>query len=200
MIYTNCRVDWGADRLLLEFLDEGGTFLDVGANIGYYATLVAPRVRRVVAFEPDSHNLDALKRNLSELPNADHVAKAGCAETGSAAFRPGPTAETGHLVPEAGQGQGAHEVETITLDRWRQDNPSDEVSAIKIDVEGFELDVLLGAREMIHDHSSLILQYRPRMRKRRGGSHRFRRRSWLCYLRLPAHKSGAPCVPPPGPR
>ncbi len=154
VIYTGCRVDWGADRLLLEYLDPQGTFLDVGANIGYYTALAAPSVKRVVAFEPDRRNLPVLETNLSALANADAVATAVSSQTGVLGFRLGETTETSRLMAAEG---ATETVETIALDRWKDENPGDRVTAIKIDVEGFEIAVLEGARRLIECEAPLIL-------------------------------------------
>jgi len=52
-----------------KFLKKGMTFLDVGANIGFYTLLAAKLVGdsgTVVAFEPEDANLSLLRRSVSE--------------------------------------------------------------------------------------------------------------------------------------
>ncbi len=53
-------------QLLLKRLKPGQTFVDIGANIGYYTLLAARQVGpagRVYAFEPDEENFKLLQKN-----------------------------------------------------------------------------------------------------------------------------------------
>ena len=59
-------------EVLWRLTDEGATVFDVGANIGYFTTLLARRVGpngRVVAFEPHPETLQWLQRNASGIRN-----------------------------------------------------------------------------------------------------------------------------------
>ncbi len=59
-------------EVLWRLTDEGATVFDVGANIGYFTTLLAHRVGpngRVVAFEPHPETLQWLQRNVSGIRN-----------------------------------------------------------------------------------------------------------------------------------
>src|SRR5262245_23763695 len=54
-------------RFVMHVLRPGQTFVDVGANVGYYALLAARRVGedgRVYAFEPDRENFESLVDNV----------------------------------------------------------------------------------------------------------------------------------------
>lgn len=54
-------------ELVDKILHDGMTFVDVGANIGYFTVLAAKRVGptgRVFSFEPEPHNFELLKRNV----------------------------------------------------------------------------------------------------------------------------------------
>ena len=59
----NGSVDWGSEEYLIKYLDKQKSFLDIGANIGYYSLLVSPYCHRVYAFEPDLRSIAALKEN-----------------------------------------------------------------------------------------------------------------------------------------
>ena len=53
--------------LILELLQPGDTFLDVGANIGYFSILAAAAVGdagHVIAYEPDPENYRLLQTNV----------------------------------------------------------------------------------------------------------------------------------------
>lgn len=54
-------------ELVEKTLHSGMTFVDVGANVGYFTVLAAKKVGptgRVFSFEPEPHNFELLKRNV----------------------------------------------------------------------------------------------------------------------------------------
>ena len=62
--------------LVRQYLSEGDTFLDIGANLGYYAVLGALAVGekgRVFAFEPEPDNFQLLQRNLQRNALAERA-------------------------------------------------------------------------------------------------------------------------------
>lgn len=151
---TNCRVDWGAETLLTEYLDAcgdraGRDFFDVGANIGFYALLMAPKVRRVHAFEPDPRNLGPLRANAGRVSNVDVITQAAAAAEGDRLFDVSSGHELNHLASADAAAPGLVTVAATTLDARRATLPPGvRVAAVKIDVEGFECEVLDGAREL----------------------------------------------------
>ncbi len=120
-------------------------FIDVGANIGLY-TCVLGRARaapRLLAFEPDGQNFARLSENIERNGLAGIAAVrpvAVGAARGTASLVPGTPENSG--LPKLGD-DGLVGVEVIALD--------DELDirngtiCIKIDVEGYELEVLAGA-------------------------------------------------------
>jgi FkbM family methyltransferase len=59
-------------RYIIENLEQGATFLDVGANIGFFALLASKIVGpsgNVIAFEPAPLNYEYLKRNAENIKN-----------------------------------------------------------------------------------------------------------------------------------
>lgn len=62
-------------ELTLKHLKPGDTYVDVGANIGYYSLIAAQRVGangKVIAYEPDADNFALLKHNV-DLNNLSQV-------------------------------------------------------------------------------------------------------------------------------
>jgi len=153
---TNADVDWGAEALFVRFLDPTGAFLDVGSHIGYYSLYVLPKVAHVYAFEPDPRNLPILESNLGRYANATIVKKAVSSTNGSARFVLQSESAISHLH-RCGENPGELiQVETVTLDSFT-DQMKWKVTGIKIDVEGFDLDVLKGAAKLMLRDSPLVL-------------------------------------------
>jgi FkbM family methyltransferase len=137
----------------------GRTFVDVGAHIGFYTMGLAPSFERVIAFEPSRLQYGWLKRN--QLLNAyDHVACEHVALGGAAG-----TATLNVLSYEGGLNTLAPEVASRMTILDQYEVPVDvldrrgmtDVDLIKIDVEGFEIEVLSGATLTINASRPVIL-------------------------------------------
>ncbi|MCA9510006.1 MAG: FkbM family methyltransferase [Myxococcota bacterium] len=150
------RLRFGAPSLAPVFdaaLRPGDTFVDIGANIGVYAMWAARLVGdrgRVFAFEPVPGTRAQLERNVVEngFSQVEVVPKGVGAE---------PSTLTLHVVPGSSglssryarddAASVAVEVEVATLDAFFAGRAAPR--AMKIDVEGMELDVLRGAAGLL---------------------------------------------------
>ncbi|MGV3660394.1 MAG: FkbM family methyltransferase [Prosthecobacter sp.] len=132
--------DWDTARFITGFLREGDTFVDVGANIGLY-TLPAARIvkgGRVVAVEPSPINRARLQENLA-LNGISTVQVEPCALgeiPGELSF-----SDEDALAHVELAGNGPR-VPVKTFDSLA---PQEEITLMKVDVEGFELSVFRGA-------------------------------------------------------
>lgn len=123
---------------------------DIGGNIGYHATAFAsmPHVQ-VHSFEPNPLNYAMLRENTNHLVNVNIHRMAISDRTGQTlveSFDPAESSNFGEIHIEQPHGVP---VPCSTLDDLVLPRPH----AIKIDVEGFEWEVLAGA--------SRILEHRP---------------------------------------
>lgn len=137
--------------LFEQFIRPGATVLDVGAHVGYYTLLsavLAGPSGRVHAFEPNPQNADFLRRHVAiNRLETVRVEQAAVSErAGTARFDFGTGSGTGHLAVA-----GALEVRTLRLDEYVAEHAL-APTAIKVDVEGAEMNVLLGARETLVRH------------------------------------------------
>lgn len=151
----NGYVDWGSEEYLIKYVDEEKTFLDIGANIGYYSLLLAPYCRYVYAFEPDSRSLAALKQNVTKVDNIKVVREALYSEIGEMKFDTTTLPEFSKLRTTSTT--GCINVKVNTLDNFANLNPDLKVTAIKTDVEGADFDVLMGGKNLIARDQPLIL-------------------------------------------
>ena len=155
---TRGLVDWGSEQLLLAYLQQQNTrgcCYDVGGNMGYYSVLLASAADHVFAFEPDTRNhADFLAQGISGITL---VRKAASDRSGTARFDVSGESTVGHLSQEAVSADNI-EVETITLDEFRRSRPADErVSVVKMDIEGYEIQCLHGAEQIIEDDRPVFL-------------------------------------------
>ncbi|MBL9132707.1 MAG: FkbM family methyltransferase [Verrucomicrobiaceae bacterium] len=130
--------DWDTAKFITEFLREGDTFVDVGANIGLYTLPAAAKKARVVAVEPSARNRGRLEENLA-LNGLTSVKIEACAlgETeGEMAF-----CDDDALAHVELAGNGPK----VPVRRLDAILPEGEIVLLKVDVEGFELAVFQGA-------------------------------------------------------
>lgn len=130
-------------------LAPGQVVYDLGANVGFYTVLAARGVGsagQVHAFEPLPDNVKFLRRHveLNQLKNVSIHACAVSNVTGKLRFAFGGDRSTGRL-----DDSGSFEVDAITLDEFVFSRGSALPCVIKIDVEGAELCVLEGARQVL---------------------------------------------------
>lgn len=133
---------------LLHYLRPGDTFVDVGANVGAY-TVLASKVSGAFtqAFEPGADAAEALRANVAVNQIEDRVRVSRCAlgrASGSVRFAAGSGAM--HHVVRPEEPAGSVEITMQTLDSYEL-----SPSIIKIDVEGYEAEVLVGASVTLHD-------------------------------------------------
>lgn len=165
--YVPAQLDlMGAYKLLKPFKTEpcirrfcrpGATVVDVGANIGEWALQMADAVGadgRVLAVEPIPRMADAVAKSAlaNNMTQVSVVAVALSDAAGQAEF----SVECGNTGgSRLGRAEGA--VDTIsvpvqTLDALLEGRGIERVDFIKVDVEGFELEVLRGARATLARH------------------------------------------------
>jgi len=143
-----------------------GTFIDVGANIGFYSVLakkIAPRVD-VISFEPLPDNCskaDAFHRSNRVEPNIKQLAL-GDFDGMATLYQPGSELEStaATLRPDSWQarkGHISHRVPVARLDTLMADRALSAPVLMKIDVEDNEAAVISGARETIRKYRPTIV-------------------------------------------
>lgn len=140
---------WEADIIkeFLGLLDVHDAFIDIGANVGIYSCLAASRSKHVIAFEPCPRNLGFFYRNLSE----NQFSKVEVFPIGLASKcglgRIYGFSDMASFVPGWAQSRTKRfsVVPLHTFDTLMSGRLLSKKLLIKIDVEGFELDVLSGA-------------------------------------------------------
>lgn len=156
-----------AEHQLFRTLDlRNKTVYDVGAFIGLFALHASRQARQVVCFEPLPRNRERLLENL-RLNGIGNVLvrpfgvgreKASLEMSFDPLMPGGASLNTsiagGITVATAASQRSAVQVTTIDADREEAALPPPDF--IKIDIEGFELDALLGARQTLLAHKPAL--------------------------------------------
>jgi FkbM family methyltransferase len=152
----------------------GGIALDVGANAGAYALLFGQWIRpggRVFAFEPSPEAFEGLRRHveLNGLAGVVELVRAAVSDVGGTAALIGAGHHGTSRLAAPGEA-GTETVETVTIDAFCATHGITP-TLIKIDVEGFELEALRGARETIARGGAelaLFVEMHPTVWRERG--------------------------------
>lgn len=155
-------------RFFQETIVPGQVVVDVGANVGYFTMLAAhltTHVGHVYSFEaqPDTYKLlvkGILANWMDPYVTAEHLAvyeKSGSLElfvrtrfSGNSSLAPSePESEVDDSVE-------AVRVDAVSLDEYFADHPT-HVDFIKVDVEGFELQVFRGMRQLLSDNPAVTI-------------------------------------------
>lgn len=155
---------------MIDSLNHGDTFIDIGTNIGFYSILASSKVGtagKVFCFEPSSREyrrlLDAVEMNLSEniipynVALSDHCGIARmCIDRVHTGIN--------KLIHKT---LGTHDYvlsPVTTLDSALNYVKNQTVKLIKIDVEGAEYSVLLGMADFLsrNDVRSLVIEITPK--------------------------------------
>lgn len=156
---------------VLHALRPADTFVDVGANVGSYTVLAGKGIgARCVTFEPVPRAFAALLDNVQLNGLTEHVelhAQAVGAASGRARIT--VALDTGNrITARADASDETIEVEVVALDAI---DGARDACIVKIDVEGFELEVLKGAPRLLESPTLLgVIMETNRAASGQGGS------------------------------
>ncbi len=171
-IYYHGTYEAGTLDVMTTCLREGDAFVDVGSNVGLMSLLASRMVGDhgiVYSFEPEPKTFAILMENI-ELNGITNIRAHNLAMGMSAGVLPI------HYNLHIGRGSsslmrtsrsvGGPDVEIDSLGEFFARNGVESVRMMKIDVEGWELEVLKGAREFLRSGRAPILclecsQYNP---------------------------------------
>ncbi len=135
-------------------IDKEKTAVDVGANIGYYTLLLAKRAKKVYAFEPDKNCFEILCKNVEAngFKNVILINKAVGEKSKKIGLKQNKENFGDSRVAEG------KTTECVKLD----DIIREKVDLIKIDVQGYEPQVIEGTKKIItKNRPVLFLEYTP---------------------------------------
>lgn len=158
-------------------LPTGGVFVDVGANEGYFSVVAARVVGptgKVIAVEPQTRLQPVLQRNfaLNQCGQVRLIAAAISDQSGEATLHltPGVNNSASSLQRPTRYPLFRQTVPTITLNSLLEQAGVDHCDLLKIDIEGWEYEAVLGSRTLFETGRirALALELHPRVLANRG--------------------------------
>lgn len=152
-------LDRSAERLFI-LCTETSNVIDVGANIGWTALRLARKALKgkVYGFEPDPYNQERCQENVKRnaLSNLEIFSLAlGNKESTVGMELRTPSNRGGNRIAPVGLGGNAF-VQVSRMDETAPVNSLEKIDLIKIDVEGYELQVLKGAQGVLRKHKPIL--------------------------------------------
>ena len=154
---TQCFMEWGNEYLFLDSLEnrKNTVFLDVGCHSGYYPSLLKNFFEKIIGFEPSRKCFNILK-NL----NNNKFSYYQCFVGDKSIKVKGRDSESGYSFYDKNSNHKQidfQELNQITLDEFCKSKKLHGITAIKIDVDGIDLKVLYGGKEIIKSNRPSIL-------------------------------------------
>ena len=164
-------------RTVKRYLCPGGTFVDVGANEGYFGVIAAKTIGpsgRVVLVEPQTRLRPVLAENLRLNDIANFVVE-------ESAISDTAGTHTLHLAPDVNTGASGlsrgtryrlrtQQVRTTTLSEVFAKHGIDRAELVKMDIEGYEYEAVFGSADLFRSRRlrALALEVHPSLLLRRG--------------------------------
>ena len=125
--------------------------IDIGANIGITTIWMAKNSNKVYSFEPEQNNIKRFQDNLeaNNISNVTLIQKAVSDKKGKLELNI-LESHGHHSLGKVTTSKiiGSQPVEVVTLNEFCNENNIDIVDFLKVDVEGFEIEVFEGAKEL----------------------------------------------------
>ncbi|MBG0791610.1 MAG: FkbM family methyltransferase [Desulfovibrionaceae bacterium] len=158
----------GAEKFMLHFLRDylntlpgPTTFLDIGANAGNHTFFMAQHADRVCSFEPQHALSKRLKDIVAAHPPLSNVTVCdfalGTEDRTDYIYDVGKCTGARSIIRNHADDAVAEEISIRHGDAAVRDLGLDAISAVKIDVEGYEPLVLTGLAETLRAHRPLIV-------------------------------------------
>lgn len=160
----NYIIDWEEFNLIKDRFKSNTVFIDVGANIGYYSIWASKFISsgKIYSFEPSEINFKRLNENITCNNLASQIVsiqKAVAASSGVISMTAGLDT-LNHIVNNDTKDENANiaKVDCISLDDFSQKENISFIDYLKIDVEGFEFYVLVGAERLLKEKRVGVVQ------------------------------------------
>lgn len=162
-----------ATKTFIEDIEDGMTFLEIGANLGYYLLieLLYLKNSKVIAFEPNRENTVCLKENIKLHKVKGRVKLYDYAvgdKNSNLKFYISEESNAGSLVPKKDYTKTVN-VKTVKLDDFLKQ----KIDYVRMDTEGYEIKIIKGMKKILTSKASpkkLFIEVHPEPLKEMGSS------------------------------
>ncbi|NOY97805.1 MAG: FkbM family methyltransferase [Chloroflexi bacterium] len=152
-----------------EYCRDDMVLVDVGANIGLYSSLAIHTLNskgRIIALEPHPESHALLQKNVrtnieqrgtDQAPRVDMFMLAASAENGTRHLSMNPDNKADNRLSDAPENWQSVSVEARSLDALLAEAGIEQVNFVKMDVQGYEQNVLAGFKETLRRSEQVIL-------------------------------------------
>lgn len=154
-------------RETLEYIDDDDVFFDIGAYRGLWTCLISSVIpdSQVIAFEPNPENYEKLKTNIKyNNQNVKTYNIALSSSNGNVKFDLDKAMSSVSLGTN--NSESVQEIHTQRCDELIENENIAIPSIVKIDVEGFEMDVLKGMSDVLSDIEFIIIELHSKSMKK----------------------------------
>ena len=158
---------------------NGSTFIDGGANIGFFSLIASKIVSptgSVIAFEPTPITFNYLKKNINiNKINNIIVSDRGLSSTEELLpflLRNNNPEANSIISKEDESSQNENQIikiSTTTIDKFCSENNIKKIDLIKLDIEGQELEAIKGAREILSINQNIKIIFELNIAFRKNG-------------------------------
>lgn len=147
-------------KILKKLIHVGDTVIDIGANIGFYTLLfrsIVGKTGNVISFEPEPKNFALLKKTISvnKFENVNIYQKAVGNKNSKTKIKLSDKIGS-HQISNTGD---------IEIDCIRLDDYINSADFVKLDVEGYEIEVLKGMPNLLRQKISLMSEFQIKLLK-----------------------------------
>ena len=177
-------------ELLKKHIKQNDIVLDIGANIGFYATILSDIVGEkgvVHCFEPDSKNFEHLKKTTADFKNIKINNKAVGPKTEKLKIYTSKNLNVDHRTYKPEEYDKEIEIDAVSIDDHLAADP--KVDFIKMDIQGFEMQAIQGMQTILDKNKDikLISEFWPYGLKKAGSSlteyfNFLQSKGFTCYL------------------
>ncbi len=164
-------------ELLKKYIPVNATVLDIGANIGFYATILSKIVGqngKVYCFEPDTTNFNHLKKTTLGLINITIENKAVGPKTEKLKIYTSKNLNVDHRTYKPDDYDAEFEIDAISIDDYFDSAAlkNKRIDFIKMDIQGFEMQAMQGMQRTLEANPNiqLISEFWPYGLRKAGSS------------------------------